>query len=118
MTIFFLLAFLGPPASLLWGWSSYRKGFLEPRWRARLGLGTLVLATLLTAGYLSALLRLAAIPEFGDKVNSWLYWSRIGVRLAIGISLVALLSKDRFRWATLACCVTLAFLSAAVYLMK
>jgi len=113
-----LFAFLGPPTSLLWGWCSYSKGFPQPKWRSWLGLASFVSANLLATGYFFAFLQMGALPEFGAKVNFWLHWSHIAVRFAVFIAIAAIISKGRFRWASLLCCFALVCLSAVVYEMK
>jgi hypothetical protein len=118
MILLVLFAFLGPPASLLWGWCSFTKGFPEPKWRAWLGLASFVGANLLAIGYLFAFLQMGALAEFGAKVNFWLRWSQIALRFAAFIAIAAVISKGRFRWASLLCCLALFCLSAAVYSMR
>jgi hypothetical protein len=78
----------------------------------------LVGANLLAIGYLFAFLQMGALSEFGAKVSFWLHWSQIALRFAAFIAIAAVISKGRFRWASLLCCLALFLLSAVVYSMR
>jgi hypothetical protein len=113
-----LVAYLGPPASILWGWSSAWRAVPEPKWRSRLGFVALSAASLLAIGYLFALLHLGAEGDFGAKVNFWLRWSKVGVRISALIVAASLFAKGRSRVASILCACSLILLSAIVYMTK
>jgi hypothetical protein len=112
------VAYLGPPTSILWGWCSLWRPLAEPKWRSWFGVITLAAASLLAIGYLFALLGLSGAGDFGAKVDFWLRWSRVGVRIAAAIAVASLLAKGRLRAASILCTCSLILLSAVVYMMK
>jgi hypothetical protein len=121
-TVFAIVAiysYLAPPILLLWAWITFGKGFAQPRWRAWLGAACLSAVSLQWFGYIIAFLRLGAIPEFGDKINFWLDWSRINFRIsAMIIVVVGMVSKGRYRIASVLTSIALILNSVVVDSMK
>ena len=83
-----------------------------------MGLATLIGASILALCALVALIRVAVMQDFGAKLDFWVAWSRISVRVSGILILISLLAKGRFRIAGVLCGLAVITLAVVVWAMK